>query len=431
MFITAAEAENYIHNLKVFGEKPGLRRIRRLLQLCGDPQRGLRFVHVAGTNGKGTTTSLCAAACRAAGHKTGLFISPYVLCFRERMQIDGEMISESDLALYTARMAVFAEQMRREGEPPAEFEFVTAVAMLWFCEQRCDVVCLEVGLGGRFDATNAIDSPLVAVITAIGLDHMAILGDTVEQIAAEKCGILKPPAPAVVYPLQPGGVMGVVQTCAAAVGAPVVTPDLGQLRVRHSDLFGSDFTYKGLACRVNLGGRHQIYNAVTAIEALRQLRQQGLSLPDSAIREGFAALRFPARLEVLHEHPLVILDGAHNESGAVALAAAIAELPHRPLIGIAGVMRDKAAGEVLGAMGPLCRKIYCTAPGVPRATSPEELAAAANTHTAQAIAVNSPPEALAAAVADAGVEGAVVIFGSLYLASEMRPIALALDRPSP
>ena len=228
------EALSYIHSLQVFGSVPGLERISELLNLLGNPQDDLKFIHVAGTNGKGSVSTMLSEIHRAAGGRVGLYTSPYVVDFRERIQLDGEYIEKEELARLT-------ELVKSTGVHVTEFEFITALAFLYFKEKKCDIVVLEVGLGGRFDATNVIKAPLCSVITRIDLDHTDYLGDTVEKVAAEKCGIIKDGAPTVTYPDQPSGALGVIKA-----SAPDLTvADKEEIKTVKSDLFGNSFIYKG------------------------------------------------------------------------------------------------------------------------------------------------------------------------------------------
>ena len=313
------ETLSWIHGTERFGSRLGLGRMGRLLHRMGDPHLKVPFIHVAGTNGKGSTTTLIASALTAGGFKTGKFISPYILEFRERMQIDGQMIPEETLAALATRLRPIAEEFKAAGDPVTEFELVTVLGLCWFAEQNCDIAVLEVGLGGRLDATNIIPPPVVAVITRIDYDHTAILGDTLSAIAGEKCGIVKRGSTVISYPDQAGEALAVIRRRAAEENDPLLLPDLSQLTVLSSGLCGSRFCYRGEEYSIPLPGPHQVLNAVTALEALKALSNTRFAVSPQEIAAGFAAARFPARLELLRQSPPVLLDGAHNPNGGRAL----------------------------------------------------------------------------------------------------------------
>ena len=287
------ESVAYIHSLLRFGIRPGLSRMNTVLSCVGNPQKGKRFIHVAGTNGKGSTATALAAVLTAAGYKTGLYLSPYVAHFLERVQIDGVPVAEERFAEAVTKIYPFAEKQAKEGESLTEFELITAAAFLCFEREGCHVAVLETGLGGRLDATNVIDPPLLSVITSISLDHTAILGDTLDKIAFEKCGIIKSPAPVVCAPGQPKGALNVIKKTAAQRGCRLVVPDRTKAVVRHSDIFGTDFSFDNDDYRINMAGEHQVNNMLTVIEAVRLLH--GFSISQNALYDGIKNTRLPAR----------------------------------------------------------------------------------------------------------------------------------------
>lgn len=293
----------WIHGTERFGSRLGLGRMGRLLHCMGDPHLKVPYIHVAGTNGKGSTTTMIASALTAGGFKTGKFISPFILEFRERMQIDGEMIPEETLAALATRLRPIAEEFKAAGDPPTEFELVTVLGLTWFAEAGCDIAVLEVGLGGRLDATNIIPPPLVAVITRIDYDHTAILGDTLAAIAGEKCGILKRGGTVICYPDQEEEALAVIRRRAKEEDDPLILPDRTALTVLSADLTGSRILYRGQEIFIPLPGPHQVLNTITAVEALNALSSSRFALPPSAIAAGIAAARFPARLELLRQSP--------------------------------------------------------------------------------------------------------------------------------
>jgi len=416
--MTYPETLEYIHSLKQFGVAPGLHRISRLMELLGNPQNNLKCVHIAGTNGKGSTAAMLSTVLRQAGYKTGLFISPYVLEFRERMQINGQMISQEELCAIMDEVRAAREQV--EGEAPNEFETITAAGLLWFSRQNCDIVVLEVGLGGRYDATNIIPPPLAAVITSIDLDHTHILGDKVETIAAEKCGIIKHRTPVVCYPDQNPDALGVIMEHCAQNGSVLHLPNLKSIQVTECGLRGSHIVVDGKSLWIPLVGRHQIANCLTVLSAVEVLGQRGFALPWSAVEKGIADTRFPARLEILSPNPLVILDGAHNPSGAQALSNALQLLEGRPVTALCGMLADKDWAASVKLVCSRCSRMVAVTPDSPRALQADTLAAEAEKYCSAQVA-HSLAEGwqLAKTYGDP-----VVIWGSLYLAADLRPIVL-------
>ena len=423
--MTYLQAVEKINSLLRFGIKPGLERILHLLDLMGNPQEKLRFVHVAGTNGKGTTCALIASVLKSAGYKTGLYTSPYITDFRERFQINGEMISEDALACILDTVFPLVEKMAAQGEIITEFELITAIALQWYAEQNCDVVVLEVGLGGRFDATNVIDCPLVSVIASISLDHTAILGDTLEKIAFEKCGIIKQGGTAVLYPEQMPEVFATVKRIAAQRGNKLIVPELSQIKELDSSIYGTDILYKNQKLRLPFIGSHQIKNAAAALAAIEVLRTKGFSVDADALAKGFAAACNPARLELLSEHPVVLLDGAHNPGAAAVIADAMKKyLSGKKIIAIMGMMADKDSHAALAYLAPFFSTVLTLRPENPRSLSAQELADRAAEFCADVRPMEDLSTAFSTALCEAGENGAVVICGSLYLAGEIRPVAM-------
>ena len=396
------EALEYIHSLLRFGSRPGLERIRELLSALGNPQDQLKFLHIAGTNGKGSVCTMLSRCLIEAGYKTGLYISPYITCFRERIQINGEYISESDLASLT-------EKVKNTGIEVTEFEFITAVAFLYFKAKGCDVVVLETGLGGRLDATNVIKPPLAAVITGIGFDHTAVLGETLSEIAGEKCGIIKEDCRVFTTYNQPPEAASVINS-----HKNVVAPDLLKLSGIKSDLSGNTFIYKGIEYNVSLIGRHQIENALLVIETLHGC---SLSVSDEDIKKGLASVSFPARLEILSREPLVILDGAHNPHGARALSNEMRKFQGITLI--TGMMADKDCEEVVSIIAPLCEKIVTvTVEENPRSITAVDLAEIAKKYCPSVTAAENYSHALDLCENDK----TIFVSGSLYLAGGIREL---------
>lgn len=408
------DALRYIGSRLRFGIKPGLDRIRRLLCRLGEPQSKMRFIHVAGTNGKGSTCTMTAAGLMAAGYRVGLYTSPYICDFRERIQIDGQMIPEEDLARLTEQAAAIID----DEDETTEFEVITCIALMWYAEQECDFVVLETGLGGRLDATNVIDPPFAAAITRIDLDHTAILGDTLAAVAGEKAGIIKAGSRVVIESGQPEEALDVLVECCRRQGIAPVVPARDEVTVLGKSIEGTDIVYKGIALHIPLVGEHQIDNAITAVELLRMA-----GVKDEGIAAGIARAFIPARMELLSREPVVILDGAHNPNGAQALAAAIGELlAGRRVIAVMGVLRDKDYHRELEMLAPLFERIYCADGFSDRCQTAEALAQAASAYT-HTIPCDTADSAVMDALDYANNNGtALVVCGSLYLAGAVRPL---------
>lgn len=420
------EALEKIRSFRRFGPKPGLDRIRRLLGALGGPQEGLNVVHAAGTNGKGTACTLMASALTQAGFRTGLYLSPHVCDFRERIQVDGAMIPKDALASLAERVCAEAERMRSAGESLAEFEVITALAFLWFSRCRCDAVVLETGMGGRFDATNVVRSPLVSVILSISLDHTQVLGNTLAQIAYEKCGIIKEGCPCVCSPGEPPEALAVFRRVAAERRSRLTEASLSGIRVLSSGLSGTEMEYRGTRLHLPFPGEHQVRNAAAALAALEVLRARGWSVPARAVARGFERARLPARLEVLSQRPPVLLDGAHNPGGTAALAAALWRLlPGRKIVAVMGMMADKDVAAAVRNLDGLFSRVIAVAPPSPRAMPAGELARIWRSRGVPAEAAEDSDAALHRAASLLGPDSALVVCGSLYLAGALRGKLLA------
>lgn len=427
--MTTQQAIDALHALPRMGSgAPGLARMQNLMNHLGNPENDLQCIHIAGTNGKGSLAAITSAILTAAGYKTGLTISPYVVDFRERFQIDGEMIPPRTLVSLTQKVMDAVDAIEAEGgEKPVEFEAVTALALLWFAREKCDLVVLETGLGGRCDATNIVPHKLVAAITKIGYDHMEILGDTLDKIAAEKAGIIKEGSVVVNYPDQPVEAMGPILTAAAEAHTSIITPDKDDLTLLRGKRLENRIDYGGYRAALGLPGTHQANHAAMAVEiALALWREFGYDISDDAILEGLANAKMPARIEVLRRHPLLLLDGCHNPDGAKMLAATLTRADFEEnLVGVFGVLADKDYKEMLSDLAPCFAKVYTVTPNCPRALSAEDLQKEARFHT-DAEAADSVADALRKAIdyADENNLAGVVVCGSLYLAAEARPLLL-------
>lgn len=340
------------------------------------------------------------------------------------MQINGVPIDKNTLAEITAEVSEKIELLTEEMGCLSEFEAVAAIGFLWFAKNGCDIVCLEVGLGGSCDPTNIIDSPLAAVITPIGLDHTEYLGDTIEKIAAEKAGIIKPMCSAVCCAGQNPEALAVIMERCAETGVTLTTAGAGSITVKSESVLGSDVTYMNTDIHLPLGGAHQLQNLTTALATVEVLRQKGFSIDAAAVKKGIESVSFPARMERLGNSPTVILDGGHNPHGMTAVAKAAHELP-LPRVLVLGMLADKDTDAALGIIAPMFDKIITVSvETTPRGLSAEKLCAKALAFNKNVTAVQSHSEALKLAKSLAGKEGSVLICGSLYLASEIRPLLI-------
>ena len=411
------EALAYISGTAFFGSKPGLERIAALLEKLGDPQKQLRFVHIAGTNGKGSCAAMTASILKAAGYKTGLYTSPYLYRFNERMQIGGKQIPDDTLAQLVARVKPIAEAM---DDHPTEFELMTAVAMLWYAEERCDVVVLEVGLGGRCDATNIIGAPEAAVIMNIGLDHTAVLGETVEQIAFEKAGILKPGTEAVLFE-QPENVTAVIRARCEELGVPLHVADFSQIVSEFDSLYGQSFSYRGEPYALPLLGRHQLKNAATVLELVEVLRRKGWKLEQSDVEHGLYAVSWPGRFELLSDDPLFVVDGGHNPQCAQTVAENLLHyFPDKRRILLLGILRDKDVAGLTDILDPAADEYLCITPDSFRALPAAELAEHLKRYGKPVTVCDSIRDGVTAALERSDGDTVVCAVGSLYSVGEIR-----------
>lgn len=417
--MTYQEALTYIHSISWRGSKPGLERISEMMEQLGNVQEDLKFIHIAGTNGKGSVSAMLSSVLTAAGYRTGLFISPYIMRFNERMQVNGMPISDEELAEIVTEVQPVAESMT---ERPTEFEIITAAAFLWFARQKCDIVVLETGLGGRLDATNLISKNVCAVITNLGMDHMEYLGNTLGEIAGEKCGILKPGCPVVAYRSAPEA-MKVIRARAKELECPVRTADFGKIKALSADLQGQTFQYKQFPeLTVHLLGAHQLKNAAVALETISVLRKAGWEIPDEAVVQGMDATRWPGRFEVLQDNPLVIVDGAHNPQGVESLIAAVKEyLPGQHIVCVTGVLADKDWKPMMDRLKTVVSDFVAVTPDSPRALGNVRLARYLTDREHWVSVADDVEKGLTGALERAKATGGMVLAcGSLYMAADVR-----------
>ena len=427
------EALEYIHSVCWQKNVPGLARIGALLGKLGEPQKSLRFIHVAGTNGKGSTCAMLAAVLRSAGYRVGLYTSPFIVRFNERMQIDGGQIPDAELAEITEYIKPFAESMT---EKPTEFELITAIAMVYFARHKCDFVVLEVGMGGRLDPTNIIEAEntAVSVITGIAMDHTAFLGDTAVKIAAEKAGIIKKGVPVVFggahtpvgakedCEVDPAACAAVIKAKAEEMGAPYSESHPELISDLRSDIFGSRFDfgeYKDLF--IPLAGVYQPYNAATVFAVLEVLVSEGVKLTLKDVREGLDAVKWPGRFEILCKEPLVISDGGHNPEGIDAAVESAKTYFKEKIQLISGVMADKDYAHMAGRMSEVACRAFTVRPDSYRALSAGEFAKVFEEGGVPAEGFATVKDAVFAAM-DAGLESGkpTLCLGSLYMYGEVK-----------
>lgn len=415
------EALNFIHSRDKFGSHPGMERIDALCKEFDNPQDGLKYVHVAGTNGKGSTCHMIASVLKESGYKVGLFTSPFVVDFRERIQINGEMIPENELAEIVSEVKPVVERLSKEGIEPTEFEIITVTAFLYFLRQKCDIVVLEVGLGGLLDSTNIIKNSEVSVITSISLDHTDILGDTLLKIAEHKCGIFKEGGNVVGYPQPDFAVERFIKDKAKEKNCKYYPHELSKIRLVREEIDGSTVIYAGCTFKIPLTGKHQLYNFATAAAAINVLKQNGWNITYKSLIDGITKLKIPARTEIVSRSPLTIIDGGHNAEGIDALCNSLVKFcVNKKIIAVFGMMRDKDYGYAVRKLAPLCERIYTTEASNPRAMPAKELAKEIKPFCKRVKAESSPEKAFAKAMKKAKDDDVILVCGSLYLASDVK-----------
>lgn len=416
--MTTEQAITYIHSKMRKGAAPGLYRIRELTEKLGNPQKNLKFIHIAGTNGKGSTAAMTASILTKAGCRTGLFTSPFIYRFHERIQVDGQQISDEDVAEITSYVQPFADAM---AEPPTEFELVCGIAFEYFRRRGCDIVVLECGMGGLMDATNIIDCPEVAVITNIGLDHTEALGDTPEKIAAAKAGIFKENGHAVVYRGTPE-VEAVYERICAQRNVYLKRADFDSLVPKSHCLEGQVFdcgSRKDLV--LPLLGDHQLHNAAVVLSIADMLIKKGWHITEENIREGMRDVSWPGRFDIVRRDPLFIIDGGHNPQCIEALVKNMEDyLADRNVVALTGVLADKDYGDMFRPVMGLVSRFVCVTPPSPRKLEAAELARHLTRAGAEAIACETIEDGVRTALEMAGKDGAVLSFGSLYSIGAIR-----------
>lgn len=415
------EARVYLDEVSKYGSVLGLESMRELLRRLGDPQNELKFIHISGTNGKGSVLAYLSTILSGAGYRTGRYISPTLFSYRERIQVDGEYIEKESLACHVTAIAAAAEDMQKAGLPsPTVFEIETALAFLYFKEKRCDIVTLEVGCGGLLDATNVITTTLMEVIASISMDHTDLLGDTLAKIAAQKAGIIKPDT-MVVSAQQKSEAAQVIEDTCKEQHCTLQMVDESKISNVHYGAEGQTFSYKTWEnVAISLAGSYQIKNAALALEGVEALRKLGYALSDQQVREGLLHTAWRGRFTTLRRDPTVIIDGAHNPAAALELKESLERyFPGKTLYFIMGMFKDKDYAQVIDLTAPLARHIITVeTPGNPRAMPARELAEAVGKVNPSVEWADSVAHGVEKALAMAGKEDAVIVFGSLSFLGE-------------
>lgn len=427
--MTYDEALEFIYSRRKFQKSSGHERMIRLLELLDNPHKKLRFIHIVGTNGKGSVSTALSQVISESGYRTGLFTSPFIFEFGERIKVDGEFIPKNKTAQLTELIKEKILLMEKEDLHPTVFEVTTALGLLYFAEMNCDTVVLEAGIGGKNDSTNVIDSTELAVITSVSLDHTEMLGDTAEEIAREKCGILKNACPMVSYPFdgaqlgyipQTQGVAEVIRRECEKGGNPLYVPDTKKVTRVKSDLYGTQLCYDGITVNISLCGKHQIANMLTVITAARVLREKGYSISDESIRKGIEGFKMPGRTEIIEGKPTVILDGGHNVGCMKALRETVQSfLRGRKITLLMSFMKDKDYEEAISVIAPLCENIVFTQTDSKRGETAEALSEIAKKYCSNVYAASDTEKAFKLAKEKAQGD-VLIVAGSFYLVSEVR-----------
>ena len=423
------ESLNYIEDTHKFGIKLGLDSTGKLLELLGNPQDNLNVIHVAGTNGKGSVCSFISNILKEEGYKVGLYTSPYLETFTERIRVNGENIPKEDVARIITLIKDKIEIMISEGySSPTEFEIVTAMAYYYYNEQKCDYVVLEVGLGGRYDATNVIKNPLVSVLVSISLDHIGVLGDTIGKIAYEKAGIIKENGTGIVYK-QVKEAEDIIKAVCKEKNADYIEVNFNDINVKKSDIYSQvyDCTVMGEKfdnIEIKLIGDHQVNNSIVALNVVKFLRDnKNIRISNNSIKSGLLTTKWPGRIEKIMENPMFIIDGAHNEDGAKSLCKALEKnFPNKKLTMLIGMLADKDIDSVLEILMPKFNKVIATTPNSDRAISSEELKNKISKYVDDVISIENIEDAVKYTLDNAKVDEVIISAGSLYMIGAVRTL---------
>lgn len=422
------EALAYINDKDKYGSRLGLESISRLMELLGNPQEGLKYLHVAGTNGKGSVSSYLANCLKTAGYKTGLYTSPYLERFNERMQINGQDIPDESLAQITDKVRDAASKMVEEGMlHPTTFEIVTAICFVYFQQEKCDYVVLEVGLGGRYDSTNVIERPLASIITTLDYDHTEVLGNTLGEIAYQKGGIIKKNGITISYPQEEEAIKVLKDITSEMEGEFYLDP-VETIKIISQTEYGSSFDFlfedeKFEDVKITMLGEYQIYNASLAITTLLLLRKKGLiKITNEDFYKGLIDTKWKGRLEVLNRKPTFLIDGAHNTQGITFLSRALKLFKYNKLILGVGILKDKDYSHMVDLLGPLADVVVVTEVRMPRKLDAEILADEFKDHVSEIYVEKDIKKAIEKTIELAGEDDLIVFGGSLYLIGEVRTI---------
>jgi len=429
--MTYESVKEYIFSRKNLGIKPGLSRIYKLLNLLDNPQNNLKFIHVAGTNGKGSVCYMLSSILEKSGYKTGLFTSPPIISFRERFKINSKMISKEDVVLLFEEIKPHLDFLDSQNECITEFELETAMAFLYFSKQSCDVVVLEVGLGGKFDATNIISSSLVSVITSISFDHMNFLGNTIGKIATEKSGIIKENGVTVLYPQEDSVSCEIIKRVAIDKNNLFINAGefISKIKILKSSTFQNEFYFENEKYDLNLSGTFQIKNALVVLLTAKVLKKLGFNIPKKSVKEAFKDILIPARFEKLSFNPLIILDGAHNFDGIKKLKETlVGSFEPQKTVAVVGMLKDKEYEKSISELIPCFRKIIMTPVDNERSLKIEDIEILKKTVSEKIFPVKNSNQALEILKDEINLNWqkfssstSAIICGSLYLAAEIRP----------
>lgn len=408
------ESVEYIHSLLAFGIKPGLERISTLLEMLDNPQDKLKIVHIAGTNGKGSTSTMISNMLIAGGHKTGLFTSPYVIDFCERIQINGENVDKSIFAECVTEVREKIEELNKKDIIITEFEAITVSAFLCFLKAECEYVVLEVGLGGRFDATNVVKKPEAVVITSISLDHIAILGDSISKIAFEKCGIIKENIPVITSSNQTDDAIKVINETCKDKNCNLIITNPQKADIKEDTIFGTEFMYENNTYKTRLTGNHQLENTVNAIECAKVL-----GINNKSISQGIENTNMIARMEIIGENPLIIRDGGHNEGCAEALYNFLTKYNVKNINMLIGLMADKEVEGYVKKITPLCKSVVTVTPSNPRALNGNKLKEITEKYCENTKFINNPKEGYKYILSNTDEKETILVCGSFYMMSDI------------
>jgi dihydrofolate synthase / folylpolyglutamate synthase len=425
------EAMNYIRNTAKFGSNLGLERTEKILELLGEPHKKLKCIHIAGTNGKGSTTAMLSEVLKAAGFKVGMYISPYLEEFEERMQINGTNISKDDLSKVITRVSETVEKVVELGyEHPTEFEIITCAMFLYFYDMKVDYAVVEVGLGGRLDSTNVI-TPVLSIITSISYDHMKILGNTLGEIAYEKAGIIKKDVPVVLYPQERESLLIIKRVCSEKTSKFIEVPDqcveLKAMDIHNRNNYTQNLIIKtdndSYDIELSLLGKHQMLNCAVVVFAVEELNKQGMNISKEHMLTALKKVKWPGRLEVMSSKPLVVIDGAHNIDGIKKLSESLdMYFSYEKVILILGILADKQVKEMINVIVPKAHKVIAVTPNSERAELASELAEEIREMNDNVQVIEDYQEAYKTALDSCGHKDLLLISGSLYMIGDMRRI---------